>query len=131
MFETTVQGIDIAHDSICYAREKLKLDVVSGDFSTYDPDSDFDVVCMRDTIEHLTDPASCFGKISRNMIEGGLVALTTGDIGSLNARLRKGKRRLIHRSPHMHFFQTNINQTSRPKRIRPGLLRTCGLFPRC
>jgi hypothetical protein len=38
------------------------------------------------------------------MNPGSLVAITTGDIGSLNARLQKGRWRLIHPPTHLHYF---------------------------
>jgi hypothetical protein len=38
------------------------------------------------------------------MQPGALVAITTGDIDSLNARLRKAHWRLIHPPTHLHYF---------------------------
>jgi hypothetical protein len=41
---------------------------------------------------------------SRDLEPGGLLALTTGDIGSLNARLRGSNWRMIHPPTHLHYF---------------------------
>ena len=100
-----VHGIDISEDGTRYARDELKLNVVKGEFLKHDFGSQkFDVVCMWDTIEHLQDPHLYIEKISRHLETGALIAITTGDIGSLNARLRKEKWRLIHPPTHIHYF---------------------------
>jgi O-methyltransferase involved in polyketide biosynthesis len=59
---------------------------------------------MWDTIEHLRAPHAYVEKIAAHTEAGALVALTTGDIESLNARLRKDKWRLIHPPTHLHYF---------------------------
>jgi len=98
-------GIDITEDGICYAREQLGLDVLQNDFIQCDlANSEFDVACMWDTIEHLYDPGCYLEKLSRHMNSGALLAITTGDIGSLNARVKKKTWRLIHPPTHLHYF---------------------------
>ncbi len=99
------QGIDITDNGIVYAREQLKLDVVKGDFVKYDfSGHKFDVVCMWDTIEHLKEPQLYLEKASNHMGSGALIAITTGDIESINARMRRDKWRLIHPPTHLHYF---------------------------
>lgn len=101
-----VKGIDITEDGIRYANDKLGPVAVSGDLLTYDFRGEkFDVICMWDTIEHLSNPSAYLEKISGSLInKGGLIAITTGDVDSLNARLRKSKWRLMHSPSHLHFF---------------------------
>ncbi|MDD4910365.1 MAG: class I SAM-dependent methyltransferase [Candidatus Omnitrophica bacterium] len=103
----TVLGLDISGDGVLYAREQLKVDAVKADFLKYDlKGRRFDVVCMWDTIEHLSSPDLYLEKISNNTKSGSLVALTTGDIDSFNARLRRGGWRMIHPPTHIHFFSS-------------------------
>lgn len=100
-----VSGIDITEDGIRYARDELGLEVVQGDFIEHDfGERTFDVVCLWDTIEHLRSPQLYLNKISSLTESGSLLALTTGDIGSLNARIKKGSWRLIHPPTHLHYF---------------------------
>jgi predicted TPR repeat methyltransferase len=100
-----VSGFDISQNGVDYAREKLNLDVRNEDFLKYDfHDEQFDVVCLWDTIEHLRDPHLYLEKAGGLMTRGGLIAITTGDIQSLNARWRKEKWRLLHPPTHLHFF---------------------------
>jgi 2-polyprenyl-3-methyl-5-hydroxy-6-metoxy-1,4-benzoquinol methylase len=100
-----VEGIDITDAGVRYAREELKLNVVQADFLAHDYGAEsFDVVCMWDTIEHLREPHRYVEKIAAHTQAGALLALTTGDIESLNARLRKDRWRLIHPPTHLHYF---------------------------
>lgn len=101
----TVQGIDITEDGTHYAREKLNLNVIHGDLLAHDlGNQKFDVVCLWDTIEHLRNPDLYLEKMSRHMQKGALLAITTGDIESLNARIKKDKWRLICHPTHAHYF---------------------------
>jgi len=100
-----VEGIDITDAGVRYAREELRLDVVQADFLAHDYGArKFDVVCMWDTIEHLREPQTYVEKIAAHTERGALLALTTGDIESMNARLRKDRWRLIHPPTHLHYF---------------------------
>lgn len=100
-----VRGIDITEDGIRYAQEKLKLDVVNDDFIRHDfKGQKFDVVCMWDTIEHLQSPHLYLKKLSEHMETGALLALTTGDIASVIARIKKSRWRLMHPPSHLHYF---------------------------
>ncbi len=104
-FFDTVRGIDIAQDGVKYAHEQLKLDVIYGDFLKYNFGTErFNVVCMWDTIEHLPSPHLYIEKISKNLETGGLFALTTPDLGSLNARIKKRRWRFLKPPEHLHFF---------------------------
>lgn len=105
----SVCGIDITEEGTRYAREELKLDVDNDDFLKHDFNNrQFDVVCMWDTIEHLGKPQGYLEKIGRNMGPGGLVAITTGDIESFNARISKDKWRLLTSPTHIHYFSKKV-----------------------
>ncbi len=96
-------GMDISADATAYARQQVHVDATAGDYL----DSDippYDVCCLWDTIEHLKEPERFLEKIGRELSPGGLLAITTGDLGSLNARLRGRKWRQIHLPTHLHYF---------------------------
>lgn len=101
----SVQGIDITGAGIAHAREHFQLDVVQADFLAHDYGAQkFDVVCMWDTIEHLRAPHLYVEKIARHTGPGALLAVTTADVASLNARLRRQQWRMIHPPTHLHYF---------------------------
>lgn len=99
-----VAGIDISSEAITYARNTLKMEAYAGDFLAFENNEIYDVVCMWDTIEHLQSPELYIEKIYRILGNNGLICITTGDIGSLNARIRGQKWRQIHPPTHLHYF---------------------------
>jgi cyclopropane fatty-acyl-phospholipid synthase-like methyltransferase len=112
-----VEGIDVTPEGVSYAKEQLGLKVRLGDLLTSDLTGPYDVVCAWDTIEHLQYPGAYLSRIASLMPAGGVLALTTGDIGSLNARFKGARWRLIHPPTHLHYF--SLETMSR-------LLQRCG-----
>jgi hypothetical protein len=100
----SVEGIDISRDAVTYATQELQLLVHAGDFLDHPVQTKIDVACLWDTIEHLQSPDLYLKKLATHMDRGGIVALTTGDIGSPVARLRGAKWRQIHPPTHLHYF---------------------------
>jgi SAM-dependent methyltransferase len=100
-----VDGIDVSADAVRFANEELRLSVTCGDLlDTIQPEGAVDVACLWDTIEHLGTPRPYIERLASRMAPGALLALTTGDIGSLNARLQGPRWRLIHPPTHLHYF---------------------------
>jgi SAM-dependent methyltransferase len=99
-----VSGIDLSRDAATYATNVLGVPVSAGDFLDYPLPEQCDVVCMWDTIEHLAHPGLYLEKIAAHMPIGGVVAITTGDIGSRLAGWRKEKWRQIHPPTHLQYF---------------------------
>ena len=98
-----VAGIDISSDAVAYAQEEFKLNIVAGDYLATDV-GQVDCLTMWDTIEHLGEPRAFIEKAGRDVRAGGLLAVTTGDIESRNARMRGAKWRMIHPPTHLHYF---------------------------
>jgi len=96
-------GVDISADAIKYATYSLNLNASVGNYLEMNIPP-YDICCMWDTIEHLRDPNKFIEKISLEISQDGLLAITTGDIGSLNARFRGRKWRQIHPPTHLHYF---------------------------
>jgi SAM-dependent methyltransferase len=100
----SVQGLDLSEPAVRHCTERLGLNVARADLLEWEPPGELDVVCMWETIEHLTRPDLYLRRAAQYMRAGALIAITTGDIGSLNARLRRSKWRLIHPPTHVHYF---------------------------
>ena len=100
-----VRGCDIALGPCTYARETLGLSVDIGDFREIDLNpGEVDAFCLWDTIEHLDAADDYLSRISTVLEPGGLLALTTGDIGSLLARWQGERWRQIHPPTHLWYF---------------------------
>lgn len=100
----TVAGCDVSDFAAAYARTALSLDVQAGDYLRLTVPRPCDVICLWDTIEHLSDPRAYLAKARDDLRPAGTLALSTGDIGSAYARWRGAKWRLIHPPTHLHYF---------------------------
>ena len=104
-----VTGIEVSEFAANYIKTHLGLSVINKSF--YDcklPDEAFDVVTLWDAIEHFKDPISALEKINRILKADGVLALQTGDVSSIFARLM-GKRWHLYNVPeHLFFFSKRI-----------------------
>jgi SAM-dependent methyltransferase len=64
----------------------------------------FDAVTLWDVLEHLPDPHAAVAEIARLLHPGGRLALSTGDVGSLVARLSGARWHLYTLPEHLFFF---------------------------
>jgi 2-polyprenyl-3-methyl-5-hydroxy-6-metoxy-1,4-benzoquinol methylase len=97
-------GIDIVEEAIVYGREKLKQNLYLSDYLSYPMKTQYSDVFMWDVIEHLREPQKVIEKISNELITGGKLYITTGDISSLVPKIQKNKWRMIHPPSHLHYF---------------------------
>lgn len=107
----TVAGCDISAHAAARAREDLGQDVVCGDYLTLDVPADQDAICLWDTVEHLATPDLYLARAAKQLRPGGVLALSTGDIGAWMARVRGEKWRLIHPPTHLHYFSARSMRT--------------------
>jgi SAM-dependent methyltransferase len=96
-------GIDVNAPAID-AAQALGVKAEFADFLTYSPAAQPDAVCFWDTIEHLLDPRAYVSRAHRLLADGGFLFLTTGDIGSVVARMRGERWRMIHPPSHVNYF---------------------------
>jgi 2-polyprenyl-3-methyl-5-hydroxy-6-metoxy-1,4-benzoquinol methylase len=98
-------GVDVCEEAAAYATGPLGQRATAGDFLELPlPAGRYQAFCMWDTIEHLANPEKFVARISALLPPGGWFFLTTGDIGSLLARLRGRHWRLIHPPTHLQYF---------------------------
>jgi SAM-dependent methyltransferase len=115
-FETL--GVEPSEWAADYARTRLRLDVVTGNLEDVTLDaSSFDVVTLVDVVEHFTDPKASLLRIAGLLKPGGWLYLVTPDIGSVSARLLRGRWWGL-RPAHLYYFS--------PKTLRP-MLESVGL----
>jgi SAM-dependent methyltransferase len=104
------EGCDISSEACAYAQNSGQ-NARAGDFISLDlKEKHYDVVALWDTIEHLARPDLTIEKASRLLKDGGVLCATTGDIGSLMARFRKNRWRLIHPPTHLYYFDRTTMQ---------------------
>jgi methyltransferase family protein len=104
LYDST-KGIEISEAAADRARQAYGANVDVGDFTAIDATRQkVDVVCMWDTIEHVPGADLFVGKAHELLSDGGWLFLTTGDLGSLNARVRGSRWRQIHPPSHVNYF---------------------------
>ena len=101
-----VTGVELSPEMASWAADKVGIDeVIQGSFSTHEwADAGFDCVTMWDYIEHTLDPASELRLARRLLRPGGLLALSTGDVGSVLARFSGRRWHLLTPQHHNYFF---------------------------
>ena len=100
-----VAGIELATDTAEHARGR-GLNVTTGiaDEATLATLGAFDVIVLLDVIEHLEDPLGTLVLCERHLNPGGVIVLTTGDFGSLVARMTGASWRLMTPPQHLLWF---------------------------
>jgi SAM-dependent methyltransferase len=114
-----VRGAEPSGHAARHARDELGLDVSERAFTELplEPNS-LDAVVLWDVIEHLPNPRETLERAYAWMRPGGILALSTGDVESLAARLHGADWSLMTPPWHQFFFS---------RRTLRRLLETTGL----
>ena len=98
-------GVEISPFAASWASNNLELNIFPGDLKEANfPSSHFEAVTCWDTIEHLTHPKETLLEIRRILKKGGILALSTGDIGSFLAKISGVHWHLLNLPQHLSFF---------------------------
>ena len=121
-----VYGVELSTWAVDYARQKLQLPNITQALlkdANY-PDNFFDVVVLKDVIEHLTDPKGTFEDIRRILKPTGIMCCNTPDIDSFVSRLLGAKWWGIKQS-HLFYFNTpSLNELSEATGFVPVKVRS-------
>lgn len=97
-------GVEPSRFAAAQARERLVLDVRTGDLATTDlPAGSFDAVVLADVLEHLPDPHAALTRVAELLAPDAAVLLTMPDAGSRLARVL-GRRWWSVLPTHVHYF---------------------------
>jgi SAM-dependent methyltransferase len=98
-------GVEIGEYAANYAKSNFNLTVFTEPLNDVDfEDEFFDVVTLWNVIEHLDDPNEMIQDISRILKIGGILVLTTANIESPLARLKKENWRVLIPPIHLSYF---------------------------
>ncbi len=98
------EGVDIASHVVGWGRRELGVPLRVGGISDIAGEGAFAALTMWDYIEHSLDPAGELRKSNELLAEGGIVALSTGDLDSLAARVSGSRWHLLTPRHHNFFF---------------------------
>lgn len=98
-------GVEVSEEAARIAQRRFGDRVFHGVLSEAKfPDGRFDLVVMFDVIEHIVDPNEILREASRVLKSGGLLMITTPDIGSLSAKAMGKTWTHFKASEHLCFF---------------------------
>jgi 2-polyprenyl-3-methyl-5-hydroxy-6-metoxy-1,4-benzoquinol methylase len=101
----SASGIDVSEAMVEWARSRLGLHVTRAVFAAADiGPAPLDAITMWDYIEHSVDPRRDLEKAHEHLRPGGVLVLSTGDIGSLSARVTGRRWHLLTPEHHNYFF---------------------------
>ncbi len=100
-----VYGVELSAWAVDYAKNKLQLtNITQGALKDAKyPDNFFDVVVLKDVIEHLTDPKETLEQIRLVLKPSGILCCNTPDIDSLASKILGAKWWGIKQS-HLFYF---------------------------
>ena len=102
-----VAGVDVSPHMALWGRAQLGLDLRTGEFRSADLlAGSYDAVTMWDYIEHSADPCGDLAAARALLRPGGVLAISTGDVSSVVARLSGRRWHLLTPRHHNFFFST-------------------------
>jgi ubiquinone/menaquinone biosynthesis C-methylase UbiE len=83
-----VSGLEVIEQAAHNARERYKLDVITGSLETANlADNSYDVITMWDVLEHLPDPKDALKRCHRLLKPGGYVIFSIPNLASFDRYL--------------------------------------------
>lgn len=109
--EYMVWGTDISNSAVQQAKQRLPKAserILAGKLGEVDLPGGFDAIALWDVLEHLPNPREITAKLTDLLRPGGILALSTPNIGALTGRLL-GKRWPFMTPPeHVCFYDRKI-----------------------
>ena len=97
-------GVDVAATMVAWGRERTAADLRAGTLRDLPADRPESCITMWDYIEHALDPRADLEAAFARLEPGGIVALSTGDVGSALARASLEHWHLMTPRHHNYFF---------------------------
>jgi SAM-dependent methyltransferase len=99
-------GLEVSPAAARRAAETIRAALVAVGDAQHVPFADdcFDVVTLWDVLEHLPQPHAAMAELARVLRPGGRLVLTTGDVGSLAARVSGARWHLYTLPEHVFFY---------------------------
>jgi len=100
-----VHGVEVSEVCVAHVKEQFGIHVHKGDLPSVRLSSNaYEIVCMWDVLEHLSEPSETLSEAHRILRPGGLLFVSTGDSGSLYARIMARLWHLLTPPQHLFFF---------------------------
>jgi 2-polyprenyl-3-methyl-5-hydroxy-6-metoxy-1,4-benzoquinol methylase len=102
-FGLDASGIEISAEEIRFASEVVKVDLIEGDVARHP--AQYDVVTCFNVLEHVADPQGFLSDAIARINPGGILVLTTPNLGCIHARVKGiAKWNMIDPPHHINLF---------------------------
>jgi hypothetical protein len=98
------EGVDVAKHLVEWGRRELGVPLRIGGMASVAGSDMYSAITMWDYIEHSLDPAGELAKCNELLEPGGIIALSTGDLDSIAARVSRSRWHLLTPRHHNFFF---------------------------
>lgn len=118
-------GVEISDYAGQWGRENLSVSIQTGTLNDVQAEpGSRDMACMWDVLEHLPNPVESLKRIAEILKPGGSLWISTGDVGSLAAKMSGARWHLYTIPEHLFFF----NRRSMEEALRRSGFRMERLF---
>ena len=98
-------GIDLDPERIAYGKKQFGLNLFQGELETHHfPKETFDVVTLRNVLDHLASPQNTLKEIQRILKKTGLVFINVHDVQGWRAQKYKETWNALWPPLHLHYF---------------------------
>jgi len=122
-----VHGVELSKWAVNYAREELGIEnIFEGTLKKANfPANYFDVVVLRDTIEHLADPKATLNEIRRILKPSGILCINTPNISSLASKILGAKWWGLKQAHLFYFTPQTLSKMLELTGFKPVKIRSC------
>ena len=121
------RGVEPSRWAVEYGRRSFGVDLQAGTLQDVDLGGEqFDAVVLWDVLEHLVDPVDVLRQARRHLRPGGVLMLTTVNIGGLSARLLRGRWPWLMRMHLFYFTRRTLAMVVRRAGYTPLAFHTQG-----
>ncbi|MCD5390630.1 class I SAM-dependent methyltransferase [candidate division NPL-UPA2 bacterium] len=97
-------GIELSQYAADYAREKMGLNVFSGDVFSVDYHDYFDVCTLWHVLEHMPTPIKSLQRIHRLLKKDGMIVIETPNINCSKAKKQKESWGYLRLPEHLYYY---------------------------
>ncbi|HET7629637.1 MAG TPA: class I SAM-dependent methyltransferase [Bacillales bacterium] len=97
-------GIEIRPSYAKAVSETFGIPIKAVGFEDFETDQTFDVICMGDVIEHVTDPVQVLKKAKSLLNAQGVLWISTPNFESATAKVLKDQNPMWRTTQHIHYF---------------------------
>ncbi len=100
----TVTGIDVRKANAENVSKQLGINIFCSDFLAFSANEKFDVICMGDVLEHITDPVGAIQKVNQLISENGALWISTPNFDSAFSLYAKYLDPMWRVCEHLNYF---------------------------